>query len=255
MQGKLLAIALVVASASPVLAQNQFGKNPTVRRTTHVKSEGTPTKYVATRHATGTVSDGGCTSCASGGCDSGCSSCSSGCALPPLLPNLMDNCVDLFVRFKPCPSRCGPCARTVHCCPYPKTMPPTNCCHRRFPGLLDSIFACKGHCGKRGCSSCTSGCATGSTSGCGCQAHPGTPYNSHDELIAPPAPMPEMKETPFKDDPDMPREEARRKPTTKTASTPSNWYKAASRPAPVHYQGERTPETFVAGNAAPIYSR
>lgn len=241
MRWMMLAVALVAASASPAFAQKvTFGSRTPTHRATYT-SDSTPVKYAA-HHTSGH----GCATCDSGHhCASDCGHGHKHCCLPPLLPNLVDNVVDVFARFKPCPSRCAPCVRTVHCCPYPKTLPPTNCCKRRLPTLLDSIFACNKRCCHQSsghCHTCNSGCTQPS-----CTTGEHTPY--FEEIMTPPAPLPEMKESPFGDDPVQ--EEARRPAVNKTTGTPRSWYKTARR-TPVYAHESVMPETIVVGNATPI---
>lgn len=220
----LLAVALIAAGASPAFAQKNYGNRTPTHRATYANQGKSPVKYAA-MHQQGEVvaapAASGCTSC---GQHTGCNSCASrGCPCPPLLPNLVDNVADIFARFKPCPSKCSPCARTVHCCPYPKTMPPSFCCHRRLPGLLDSIFVCNKGCCKQ------SSCCEANTCSASCQSCAAGAPAAPAELIHPPAPMPEMRESPFKDDP----AQAKAQPKYKTAATPRHWYKTA-RPVPVY---------------------
>jgi hypothetical protein len=62
--------------------------------------------------------------------------------------------------------------------------------------------------------------------------------------------MPEMRD-PFKDDPVQ--QETKRTQNHKTTATQRHWYKTV-RPAPVYAAEEAAPETFVVGNASPIYT-
>lgn len=242
MRWMLLAVALVVAGASPALAQKVYGNRTPMHRATYAAQEGkSPVKYAGVVHhqeeVVGEPVASGCSTCASNG---GCNSCGSRhCRMPPLFPCLADNVADLFVRFKPCPSKCSPCVRTVHCCPYPKQAPPSFCCRPRLPGLLDSIFVCNKGCAKKGCGCVSESCATGGCTSCA------TGHAVPSELIAPPTPLPEMQESPFKDDP----AQAKRKTPNKTAATPRHWYKT-SRPAPI--RAAETPDTIVFGSALPI---
>lgn len=244
MRWMLLAVALVGMGASPALAQKVYGNRTPMHRATYADRGVSPVKYAATTQVQEETAEPvhiGCSSC-SAGVDCGCSSARR-CPCPPLLPNLMDNVADLFVRFKPCPSKCSPCVRSVHCCPYPKTMPPSFCCKRRLPGLLDSIFVCNKGCCKTGCGGCAEeGCTAGGCTSCAAGAH-GSAIPA--EILTPPAPPAELKESPFRDDP----AEAKRSVNQKTAGTPSHWYKKA-RPTATYT--EEIPDTIIIGSASPI---
>jgi hypothetical protein len=258
----MLAAALLAMCASSALAQSANHKiTPGVtHRATYASQGATPVRYVGARHLEETVEGGGCASCgapassctagctagcSSGGCNGGCNNCRTHCPCPPLLPNVVDNVADLFVRFKPCPGPCSPCRRTVHCCPYPKTMPPTNRCCARLPGILDTIFFCKGH---GGCGCGGGGCASGGCNGCSSCAQSGMMMAP--EELTPPSPPPMMKSNPFPDDPET--KGAKRPATgTKTAGTPKNWYKTRSTATIT----DNAPETIVIGNATPIRIR
>jgi hypothetical protein len=168
------------------------------------------------------------------GCDScGCSQCAAahgGCR-PALLPCVFDNLPDLFICLLP---------TRAHCCPYPRTCgepsccnQPVGCCNQRQP-LLNSLFSqryCDSGCNAP-CQSCTAGEAHG--------MHLMTPL--YEEL--------DRRESPFRDDPEMPMQRGARKPSQSTKTTQQQWFKKTDA-APVRYTREG-PSMIIVGSASPI---
>jgi hypothetical protein len=254
MRSFVLAVLASAVVFSPALAQAQYGRSVQTQRATYANRQGvSPVKYVGNVNSSESHYVEANVYASSGhGC--GCSSCQSGCR-EPILGNLLDNAVDLFISLAPCPRPCRGCAVPAHCCTYP----PTSCDRstHRTP-FFNALFPChKLGCGTgSGCQSCAQpACTTKpSCTSCATGAHHGY------ELHAPPKPEVDTKANPFGDDPPAPLYQGAAKPkgtgqtpaTVKRTSAQQGWYKTTNRAPITSAPRQGPPQVFVADEAAPL---
>ena len=267
MRSFVLAVLASAVVFSPALAHAQYGRSVSATRATYANRRGaTPTKFVgnvnaaavSSQYTEAAVYEGGGHAC-------GCSTCQKSCCHEPILGNLLDNAVDLFISLAPCPRPCRGCAMPARCCPYPDVNCDPSCQPSPF---FNKLFPCHklgcGHSG--GCTSCAKPACDSCTTKPACTSCTSRGHGDAYETILPPTPEVDMKPNPFGDDPPALEGATRPAPQVRTSNRikPAsgqlrNWYKTTNR-APITSPQlaaprRAAPPVFVADDASPIAIR